>query len=104
MSAARCSRAATRAAGTRRAWRHSWATGETLGAHLHRCRVAWRAPLVLALHHGHKSVRRRLWTDANAGEVAFEEVADERRLAHGVLAEQQHHRLRIKVPVVQERR
>lgn len=67
-------------------------------------RIARHHVLVVVVHDGYEGVRGWLGADADAREVALEQVADERGLTRGVLAHQQHHGLRLKVRVVQLRR
>jgi hypothetical protein len=49
------------------------------------------------VHDGVEAVRRRLRPDACAGEIAANQVPNERGLTHGVLTEQQHHGLCVEV-------
>ena len=67
-------------------------------------RVARHGVLVLVVHDGDERVGGRLGTDAYARKVRLEYVAYERGLAGRVLADEQYHRLRVEVGVLERRR
>ena len=62
--------------------------------------VAGDDALLFAVHHRNEAVGCRLGADANAGKVALQQVANEGGLAGAVLADQQNHRLRVKVGIL----
>ena len=74
--------------------------GAKLVGRVHGQGVARCGLLVWSMHDGGKLVGGGLWPDAHSRKVSFEEVANERRLAGGVLTDKEYHWLRIKVSVV----
>ncbi len=67
-------------------------------------RIAGHYGLVVAVHDGYERVGGRLGANAYAGKVAFDQIADERCLARRILPDEQNHRLRVEVRVLERRR
>ena len=68
----------------------------------HGCRVARDRALRVSVHHRDELVGGRLGTHAHALVIALQQIANERRLTHRVLTDQQHHRLRLEVHIVHQ--
>ena len=62
--------------------------------------VAGGRLVLLTVHHGDEAIGRRLRANVRAREVAAQQVLDEGCLTHRVLAEEQHHRLGVKVSIL----
>ena len=60
--------------------------------------------LIFSVHNRSKSVCCWLRSDPDSGKVSFQQISDKRGLSCGVLAHQQHHRLGVKVRLIERRR
>ena len=56
------------------------------------------------MHDGDEAIGRRLGADVLPREVAPQQVTDEARLAHGILPNEKHHWLGVKVAIIHDRR
>jgi len=75
--------------------------GPELPLWVYHQRVSGYNRLLFVVHDDYETVGGGFGTDADAGELGLQQVFNERCFARGILADQQYHRLGVKVGVVQ---